>query len=93
METLQITQTTPEKLVDLITKSVSRQLQTFKQELELESSNNDLLSIEETCELLQINKTTLYHWSKAGKVIIYGIGGRRYYKRSEILKSLIALKK
>lgn len=44
-------------------------------------------------ELLQISVGTLHTWTKKGKLKVYGIGGRRYYKLSEILnESLVELK-
>ena len=49
----------------------------------------DLLTREETCELLKINSSTLWTWTNDGKVKAYAIGARRYYKRSEIMASLI----
>jgi excisionase family DNA binding protein len=59
-----------------------------------DSSNNDsntLLSADETCELLQIKRTTLWKWSKNGRLISYGLGNRVYYKKAEVLNSIIIL--
>lgn len=44
----------------------------------------ELLTREETAELLKISLTTLWHWSKKGILPSYGIGNRVYYKRGEI---------
>lgn len=55
------------------------------------SSNNDfntLLSADETCELLQIKRTTLWKWSKNGRLTSYGLGNRVYYKEAEVLNSI-----
>jgi len=38
--------------------------------------------------LLDISKVTLWSYTKQEKFKLYGIGQKRYYKRSEILKSL-----
>jgi hypothetical protein len=35
--------------------------------------------------------TTIWLWSKKGKLIPYGIGNRTYYKRSDIELALICL--
>jgi hypothetical protein len=51
-----------------------------------------LLTREETCELLKIDPSTLWHWTKNGKVTCYGIASRRYYKKNELLEQLIVLK-
>lgn len=53
---------------------------------------NDLITIKEACEMLNISRTTLFHYEKQGKVKVYGIGARRLLKRSEILNSLILKK-
>ncbi|RRQ49812.1 DNA-binding protein [Maribacter algicola] len=52
----------------------------------------ELLTREETAELLKISLTTLWHWSKKGILPSYGIGNRVYYKRSEIENRLVCFK-
>lgn len=93
MSTLQFIQTTPEQLVDLITQGVKIQLQELKKNLNSEQANDDLLTREETCKFLSIDSSTLWAWTNKGKVKAYGIGSRRYYKRTELLECLIPLKK
>lgn len=51
----------------------------------------EILSVKEVCELLCINRTTLWNWEKKGSVKSYGIEGRKYFKRSDILELLIPL--
>lgn len=53
----------------------------------------ELMTRQETAEYLKIDSTTLWHWTNKNKVTAYGIGARRYYKRSEIINSLVKLKK
>lgn len=48
---------------------------------------------EETCQFLKIDSSTLWAWTNQQKVKAYGIGARRYYKRSELLECLTLLKK
>lgn len=83
---------TPEALTELIKQGVKSQLEDFKSNF---NTNNpdQLLTREQTCEYLQIDSSTLWHWTNKGKVIAYGIGNRRYYKKAELLQSLILLKK
>lgn len=50
-----------------------------------------LLTREETFKFLKIDSTTLWLWTKAGKLKCYAIGNRRYYKKSEILECLILI--
>jgi excisionase family DNA binding protein len=51
-------------------------------------TSNELLSREEACELLKINKTSLWKHTKNGKLKSYGIGNRVLYKRDELLDSI-----
>lgn len=52
----------------------------------------DLLTTKEVCELLQVNSSTIWRWQKSGKLIPYGIGGRTYYKLSEVQEAIKPLK-
>lgn len=51
-------------------------------------SGGDFLTREEVCELLKINKTTLWKHSKSGRLKSYGIGNRVLYKSSEIMQAV-----
>lgn len=54
------------------------------------TANNDpdLITIKEACKLLQVSRPTLWKYEKQGKVNVYGIGGRRLLKRSELIDGL-----
>lgn len=91
--TIQFLQTSPQQLADLISESVKNQLEVLKKDLNSQQANDELLTRAEACEFLKIEQTTLYHWTNKGKVKAFGIGNRRYYKRSELLESLKELKK
>lgn len=93
MESVQFIQTTPKQLVDLITESVKSQLHEFKNSYQNQTANDDLLTREETYKFLSIDSSTLWAWTNKGKVKAYGIGNRRYYKRSELLECLKPLNK
>lgn len=94
MESLQLINTTPQQLADLIKEGVKSELENLKKELLHENANDELLTREQAAKLLHINLSTLWHWQKKGKIKCYGISGsRRYYKRSEILSALKVLKK
>ncbi len=82
----------PETLTELIKEGVKSQLDDFAKELQAHNPD-ELLTREQTCEFLQIDSSTLWHWTNKGKVTAYGIGNRRYYKKAELLESLKPLKK
>jgi hypothetical protein len=82
----------PEQFKELITSVFRSQLEDFKNNFNA-NNGDELLTREETCKLLQINSSTLFHWTNKGKVKAYGIGNRRYYKKAELLECLTPLKK
>jgi hypothetical protein len=77
-------------LTQLIKEIVRSQLDDFKETLNTHNPD-ELLTREEAYNFLKIDSSTLWHWTNKGKVIAYGIGNRRYYKKGELLESLIKL--
>lgn len=75
-------------LKELISSTVKEQ---FKENAEnfKNEHNETLLTREETYRLLKIDSTTLWYWTRDGKLKSYAIGSKRYYKKSEVLESLI----
>lgn len=59
---------------------------------ETTTKKNDLLTIPEACKLMKISRGTLYRWEQRGSITFYGIGGRRYLKKDELLTALTARK-
>jgi excisionase family DNA binding protein len=80
----------PMELEELIRKAVSEQLEEFRRSLSTEKPD-ELLTREEACLLLKISLTSLWNWTKKGKIMAYGIGNRVYYKRAELMESLIRI--
>lgn len=74
-------------LTQIIKDGVKSQLEDFKETFNTHNPD-ELLTRAETCKLLQIDSSTLWHWTNKGKVLAYGIGNRRYYKKAELLESL-----
>ena len=83
----------PEQFTELITKVFKTQLEDFKKSIQTQTVNDDLLSREQVLELLQINASTLWHWQNKGRITAYKFANKCYYKRSEIMETLIPLKK
>jgi hypothetical protein len=84
---------TVEQLNQLIGKSVKNGIIEIQQEFHSKHQSEELLTREEACKFLKIDSSTLWSWTLKRKVKAYGIGARRYYKRSELLESLTLLKK
>lgn len=88
LETLSV-----EQLQQLIGTSVRQGIQELQKELQDKSNSEELLTREETFNFLKIDSSTLWAWTNNGKVKAYGIGAKRYYKRSELMECLTLLKK
>jgi excisionase family DNA binding protein len=54
-----------------------------------ERTSENLLSIKETTDFLGVSNTTLWRLRKSGEIKTYMLGSQVYFKKSEILKSLI----
>jgi hypothetical protein len=76
---------------ELIKSTVKEQIEELKNSLN-PNNQEELLTREETYKLLKIDSSTLWAWTKKGKLNAYGIANRRYYMRSEVLDCLILLK-
>ena len=77
-----------EELEDLIGKSLE---EVIKNNPFNHSPDQELLTREETCMLLKVDSSTLWRWTNKGKITAYGIGSKRFYKKEELLNSLIQL--
>jgi hypothetical protein len=82
-----------EQLQQLINTSVKNGIQEFQSGIQSKDNSEELLTREQTCDFLKIDSSTLWAWTNKQKVKAYGIGARRYYKRSELLECLTLLKK
>jgi excisionase family DNA binding protein len=76
-----------DQLVKLITQVFREQLKEFKNELN-QTSENELLTRDEVCKLLSINKTTLHKHTKSGKLKSKGIGNRVLYDKTQVLEAV-----
>lgn len=81
---------TPEEMAEMIKPMIMDAIREVLQEKE-----EKFLSPAEVCKKFEpaISKTTLASWTKQGLLTEYRIGGRVYYKISEVFKSLKSLKK
>ena len=84
---------TVQQLEQLIGTSVKNGILELQKQLLDKDNSEELLTREETCNFLKIDSSTLWAWTNKGKVKAYGIGARRYYKRSELMECLTLLKK
>jgi hypothetical protein len=82
---------TPKELKQIIKEVIQEELLEVRKKL-TEKDSDVLMSRQETIDFLKIDSSTLWSWTNKGKIDCYGIGNRRYYKKVDVLNSLILLK-
>jgi len=90
MKEVQFVTVTTTQLQELISEGLKNELNQLRKELR-EEEKEKLLTREETAEALSIGLSTLSKWTSQGKIPSYGLGGRIYYKHSDVLGSLVSL--
>ena len=90
MQNIQLIQVTPEELQSQIIKGVKAELEQLKKDFQPKTPS-EYLTRNEVAEMLKIDLSSVHNWTKKGKLISYGIGGRVYYKRHEIEQAIIQL--
>lgn len=83
MKQIQFIGITPTDLLNEIDKRIA----TLKKELSKQfqpKEQTELLTRDEVCSMLKIDRSTLYRWTKREKLNSYPVERRVYYKRNEI---------
>ncbi|MDV3949331.1 DNA-binding protein [Elizabethkingia anophelis] len=91
MSKIQFVQTTPDELENLIKESVRGELEKMKSNLSNASEQEKILTRSEAAKLLDIDLSSLWRWTKNGKIKAFGIENRVYYYLSDINKALIPI--
>ena len=92
MEQVQFISVTPEQLQHAIIEGVKSQLQDLKKHFEPKAPT-EYLTRRGVSELLTIDLSSVHNWTKKGILVSYQIGGRVFYKRSEIENAIVKLNK
>lgn len=50
------------------------------------------LTRNEVAKMLHVDLSTVHNWTRKGRIKSYGIGGRVYFKRSEVETAIVELK-
>ena len=90
MENIQFIQTSPTELADLINEKVKTNLESLIKELSInDKQGSEFLTRKETAKFFGASLVTLHDWTKKGLITPYKMGNRVYYKRSELIGSLL----
>lgn len=88
---IQIEVVSLEELVATITRNILDCLENRLEQMQQKKEHELLLTRTETAKYLKVNMTTLWNWTKKGKLKPYGLGNRVYYKKNEIDEALIRI--
>lgn len=87
---IQLVGLTPEENNKPIFDYIDKKFEDFK--IHFQPKEDDyLMSRQEVADFFKIDLSTLYLWTKKGKLKSVGVSGRVYYRRSEVEKSLVEL--
>lgn len=75
---------TPEQF----TKTILEGVKSILDEVTRPQPQTKYITREQVCNLLKIDKSTLWSWTKKGKLKSYGIGARVYYKLNEVEQAI-----
>lgn len=82
---IQTFQLSPEQLSQMIISGIREELQKFQLVLGEKSNEKDLMTRKEVCNYLQCCETSLWTWTKAGKIKATKIGKKKVrYQRSDV---------
>jgi len=88
---IQVHQVTLEELGDFISQTIKNQFDNLNSNFQAKEPNQ-YLTRNQVKELLNVDLSTLYNWNRRKILKPYGVGGRVYYKRSEIEAVIVELK-
>ena len=91
-DAIQFINCNPDDFKNDILDNIDKKISTIFKNHFSNSKQEDLLTRNEVCDFLKINLSTLWAWTKKGKLKSYGISGRVYYKRAEVEAALTELK-
>jgi predicted DNA-binding transcriptional regulator AlpA len=82
-----------EQLTALMGNVFDTKLKAFQENQNTKTENEDLLTRAQVLELLQINASTLWHWTNKGRITVHKFANKCYYKRSELMAMITPLNK
>jgi hypothetical protein len=92
-ELVQIENISVDELTEMISEKLVEKLEKRIAKLITAQNYEELLWRTETAKILKVNMTTLWSWTKKGKITAYRIDNRVYYKRGEIMNALVVFNK
>lgn len=80
----QLIQKIAERTVELLKKNGLSQIGTIERQ-------NEIINKKAALKVLGVCQATLWRWEKEGRIKGYGIGAKRFYKRSELHEAMTSI--
>lgn len=78
-------QISPEQLSQMIISGIKEELQKFQSVSGEKSNNKDLMTRKEVCDYLQCSQTSLWDWTRKGKIIATKVGKKKVlYRKKDV---------
>ena len=78
-------QISPEQLSEMIISGIREELQKFQSVSGEKSNNKDLMTRKEVCDYLQCSQTSLWAWTKNGKISATKVGKKKVlYRKKDV---------
>lgn len=85
METNMLIQISPEQLSEIIISGIREELQKFQSVSGEKSNNKDLMTRKEVCDYLQCSQTSLWDWTRKGKINAIKVGKKKVlYRKKDV---------
>lgn len=85
METNMLIQISPEQLSQMIISGIREELQKFQSVSGEKSNNKDLMTRKEVCDYLQCSQTSLWNWTRKGKINAIKVGKKKVlYRKKDV---------
>ncbi|WP_242095119.1 helix-turn-helix domain-containing protein [Aestuariivivens sediminicola] len=92
MQQVQFIGITPEGLVEKLKESILPEMEEFTKNFEPKEPPV-FLTRNQVAEMLSVDLSTVHNYTKKEILIAYQLGGRIYYKRSEVENAMTRLKR
>ena len=89
--TIQFIQMKPEDLEQQIITGIRTELDKLKKDFQPKQPT-EYMTRQQVKDLLNVDLSTIWSWTKRGKLKAYGIGNRVYYRRDEVEAAIKPLK-
>jgi hypothetical protein len=90
MNQIKIIQITPSELTNLINESISTHIDSLKEKLSNSNKEeSEFITRQNTADFFKISLVCLHDWVNKGIVCPYKMGNRTYFKRSELVETLL----